>query len=113
MTFDFINGDYWKLFNNFRNNSGNDEPVDIIVISDDEPTDDKATNDEATNDEATDDEATDDKAKDYRISFNFDELERQLGIECKDQVRCKSNLFMLLYNYNLLYYYFCVLVESW
>ncbi|CAG8676227.1 5855_t:CDS:2 [Funneliformis caledonium] len=50
-----------------RNNSGNDEPVDIIVISDDEPTDDKATNDEATDDEATDDEATDDKAKDYRI----------------------------------------------
>ncbi|CAB4376347.1 unnamed protein product [Rhizophagus irregularis] len=68
-----------------RNNSGNDEPVDIIVISDDEPTDDKATNDEATDDEATDDEATDDKAKDYRISFNFDELERQLGIESKDQ----------------------------
>ena len=80
LTFDLINGDYWKLFNNFRNNSGNDEPVDIIVISD----------------EATNDGATDDKAKDYRISFNFDELERQLGIESKDQVRYKSNLFMLL-----------------
>ncbi|CAG8665857.1 12279_t:CDS:2, partial [Funneliformis mosseae] len=67
------------------NNSGNDEPVDIIVISDDEPTDDKATNDEAT-----DDEAIDDKAKDYRISFNFDELERQLGIESKDQRHVNS-----------------------
>ncbi|RIA80486.1 hypothetical protein C1645_792432 [Glomus cerebriforme] len=60
-----------------RNNSGNDEPVDIIVISDDE---------------ATDDEATDDKAKDYRISFNFDELERQLGIESKDQIRFDDNV---------------------
>ena len=83
----------WRLletFNNFRNNSGND----IIVISDDEATDDKATDDEA-------------EAIDYGISFNVDALEKQLGIESKDQVHtCKSNLFMLLYNHNLLYYYF-------
>ncbi|CAB4414193.1 unnamed protein product [Rhizophagus irregularis] len=61
-----------ETFNNFRKNSGNNEPVDIIIIFDDK-------NDKAN--EATDDKATDDETIDYRISFNFDKLEKQLEIK--------------------------------